>query len=611
MFADMDNYLSTKGHSNGLSIDGDPDIDKLEYLYQGLKDRGLSDSEALNVIQRMKSESNLDAYSESDEGDGLIPELGYRSNMFSDDEDTEIDRQLNAVVRSIRTGKIKTDTISGALDSEITRGLGFNSFSEGGDIEIADNGSSSDEFAWYPSDSILNYIKKIEGYRPYWYKDGNGVMTIGYGFTDTGLMKTHPKWMSRADADKRFKEEIDSRISSFISATPNFDKLTDSQRDALFDYYYNIGHGNYTKGSPGMQAALAAGDLYAVRDSIDIGYNDKNNTGLRQRRDYERSLFELESAPEPLAPVGSRKISYDIPVWDSKTALWATKQNMPGRVMQNKFRTGGNFYDGESTDSSQMTRNLDRRSKDKLRAEMLARYSGGIGGIEDAVWMKTSPLKLVRVWNNDYLPEEVASGAMTPKEYLDSKSNVANYSGTLLYDINMDSSEAKRNVLNSNHITKANNNDFVSAFFNNSVPMEWAGVTASPATQNELYRRVFRTNYPAVVGGDSIRAYLVNPETLPEAEELDRLAGMGEYTYDTVTNSDNSYRIGDKQLGYDANNHTLITVNYGDNVYDKHLDVFDVQGLGKEGSLTRSMTDFITEYGSPYIIASPWKVRKR
>lgn len=350
MFADMDNYLSTKGYGNGLSIDGDLDLDKLEYLYQGLKDRGLSDSEALNVIQRMKSESNLDAYSESEEGDGLMPELGYRNNMFSEDEDTEIDRQLNAVVRSIRNGKIKADTISGALDSEITRGLGFNNFSEGGDIETADNGTES-EFAWYPSDSILNYIKKVEGYRPYWYKDGNGVMTIGYGFTDTGLMKTHPKWMSRKDADNRFKEEIDSRISSFISATPNFDKLTDSQRDALFDYYYNIGHGNYTKGSPGMQAALAAGDLYAVRDSIDIGYNDKNNAGLRQRRDYERSLFGLEPVYESSAPVGRRKINYDMPVWDSKTALWATKQNMSGRTMNNKFESGGdigNYYGGGS-----------------------------------------------------------------------------------------------------------------------------------------------------------------------------------------------------------------------------------------------------------------------
>ena len=142
-----------------------------------------------------------------------------------------------------------------------------------------------------PSEGILNYIKDIEQYRGDWYQDGNGVWTVGYGFTGDDVRKRFPNGMTRDEADRYFADTVSRRVPMFISATPNFDKLNQNQRDALFSYYYNIGHGGYTRKSPAMQKALEAMDLDTVVKNIDFGYNDSKNRGLRKRRDYERSLF--------------------------------------------------------------------------------------------------------------------------------------------------------------------------------------------------------------------------------------------------------------------------------------------------------------------------------
>ena len=145
--------------------------------------------------------------------------------------------------------------------------------------------------AYTPSENILNYIKDTEAFRDKWYQDGNGVWTVGYGFTGDDVRRRYPNGMTRAEADQYFADTVSRRVPMFMQATPNFDKLNQNQRDALFSYYYNIGHGGYTRKSPTMQSALKNMDLDTVVKNIDFGYNDNKNRGLRKRRDYERSLF--------------------------------------------------------------------------------------------------------------------------------------------------------------------------------------------------------------------------------------------------------------------------------------------------------------------------------
>ena len=147
---------------------------------------------------------------------------------------------------------------------------------------------------YVPSDSIKNYIKGTEAFRSNWYNDGNGIPTVGYGFTGSKVKELYPNGMTKAQADAYFDNLVTRQAARMSQLTPNMDRLTQNQQDALFSYYYNIGEGNYSTGSPKMQQALEDFDLDTVVENIDAGYNDKKNPGLKKRRDYERALFQSD-----------------------------------------------------------------------------------------------------------------------------------------------------------------------------------------------------------------------------------------------------------------------------------------------------------------------------
>jgi len=147
---------------------------------------------------------------------------------------------------------------------------------------------------YVPSDSIKDYLKKTEDFRSNWYNDGNGIPTVGYGFTGRKVKELYPNGMTRAQADAYFDDLVTQSAARMSQLTPNIDRLSQNQKDALFSYFYNIGEGNYSKGSPNMQKALREFDLDTVLQNIDAGYNDTKNPGLRKRRDYERALFQSD-----------------------------------------------------------------------------------------------------------------------------------------------------------------------------------------------------------------------------------------------------------------------------------------------------------------------------
>ena len=165
---------------------------------------------------------------------------------------------------------------------------------------------------YVPSDSIKNYIKGTEAFRDKWYKDGNGIDTVGYGFTGKKVKELYPNGMTRAQADDYFDNLTNRFANRMIQLTPNADRLSQNQLDALFSYFYNIGEGNYSKGSPKMQQALRDFDLEAVMQNIDAGYYDKKNPGLRKRRDYERALFEtdIQYPLQPVVPTSIQEVLY-------------------------------------------------------------------------------------------------------------------------------------------------------------------------------------------------------------------------------------------------------------------------------------------------------------
>lgn len=204
---------------------------------------------------------------------------------------------------------IKLAVDSGITDLRTIRDV-YNSYAEGGVIE------SAPSIPYVPSDSIKNYIKSTEAFRDKWYKDGNGIDTVGYGFTGKNVKELYPDGMTKEQADEYFDTLTNKFAKRMEQLTPNINLLTQDQKDALFSYFYNIGEGTYSKKSPKMQQALRDMDWDAVVQNIDAGYNDKKNPGLKKRRDYERALFEKD-IPRPLQPVPpaiNREILFNQPI---------------------------------------------------------------------------------------------------------------------------------------------------------------------------------------------------------------------------------------------------------------------------------------------------------
>ena len=147
--------------------------------------------------------------------------------------------------------------------------------------------------SYYPSDEILSFIKKSEGWHKGWRSDGKGIQTTGWGFRYTDELKEkYPNGMTREQANKYFDEvAIPDRVKLFKKSVPNLEKYTQNQLDALFDLFYNIGGNKFRNKSPKLQDALKEMNYEEVAKNIDHDYNNKKLPGIKIRRDFERDLF--------------------------------------------------------------------------------------------------------------------------------------------------------------------------------------------------------------------------------------------------------------------------------------------------------------------------------
>lgn len=143
-----------------------------------------------------------------------------------------------------------------------------------------------------PSESILEKIREYEKFVNHWYKDGNGFWTLGYGHKKTLNDTVDNRKISEQQALDLFNNDVNSRVGTFLNATPNWQKFNQSELDALFDLFYNIGEHVYKNKSPKLQLGLKTMDKQMIVDNMDHGYNDTKNPGLRKRRDFERNLFK-------------------------------------------------------------------------------------------------------------------------------------------------------------------------------------------------------------------------------------------------------------------------------------------------------------------------------
>lgn len=143
---------------------------------------------------------------------------------------------------------------------------------------------------WKPSENILKYLKSWEKFRSKPYDDGEGNITVGYGFNLPHLLKKYKKGITEEQADKEFAGVVNTFVPEFRKLTPNFDSLNNNQRDALFSLYYNAGADTYMK-SPMLFKYLKEGDFDKAVKEINHDEWKDDMDGQKKRRAFERLVF--------------------------------------------------------------------------------------------------------------------------------------------------------------------------------------------------------------------------------------------------------------------------------------------------------------------------------
>lgn len=143
---------------------------------------------------------------------------------------------------------------------------------------------------WKPSENILKYLKSWEKFRSKPYDDGEGNITVGYGFNLPHLLKKYKKGITEEQADKEFAGVVNTFVPEFRKLTPNFDSLNNNQRDALFSLYYNAGADTYMK-SPMLFKYLKEGDFDKAVKEINHDEWKDDMDGQKKRRTFERRVF--------------------------------------------------------------------------------------------------------------------------------------------------------------------------------------------------------------------------------------------------------------------------------------------------------------------------------
>jgi lysozyme len=140
------------------------------------------------------------------------------------------------------------------------------------------------------SDNGLQLVRDSEGYMPRAYQDTGGVWTIGYGSTRfLGREVRKGDVCTNEQAVTQLKLDIASACESVgrLVKVP----LTQNQFDALVDFVYNLGEGQFIKST--LLKKLNLKDYVGASDEFKkwVFDNGKIQPGLVSRRHRETDLF--------------------------------------------------------------------------------------------------------------------------------------------------------------------------------------------------------------------------------------------------------------------------------------------------------------------------------
>lgn len=137
------------------------------------------------------------------------------------------------------------------------------------------------------SDQGLELIKSFEGCKLEAYQDVKGVWTIGIGHTGSdvsdGVCITEDQAMDYLRQDVGWAEQV---VNNLVTTA-----LTQNQFDALVDFVYNAGSGNFENST--LLRLVNAGDFDAAAQEFPKWDHAGGVVveGLLRRREAERDLF--------------------------------------------------------------------------------------------------------------------------------------------------------------------------------------------------------------------------------------------------------------------------------------------------------------------------------
>jgi len=136
------------------------------------------------------------------------------------------------------------------------------------------------------SATLISHIKRFESCRLTAYQDTAGVWTVGYG---------HTKGVKKGDRITQYQAEqfLREDLSEFERAANKVRRLTTQGRyDAVLDFMYNIGIGNFNKST--LKAYIESGrSVWEIQEQFIrwVNAGGRKIGGLVSRRIWEAARF--------------------------------------------------------------------------------------------------------------------------------------------------------------------------------------------------------------------------------------------------------------------------------------------------------------------------------
>ena len=137
------------------------------------------------------------------------------------------------------------------------------------------------------SDAGLELTKRFEGLRLQAYQDCAGIWTIGYGHT--GRDVTLGRRVSEFEAEVLLRVDLRDAVACVNRSVE--EPIEQGHFDALVDFCYNAGRGNFVRSS--LLAKLNLGDFLGTTAQFGqwVNVDSKPVPGLVRRRAAEAQMF--------------------------------------------------------------------------------------------------------------------------------------------------------------------------------------------------------------------------------------------------------------------------------------------------------------------------------